>query len=82
MPASPELRNAAGYIRILKIFFIMEARHQSHADCHIRIGGKIKIFIDGGIRTGIDIVRVLALGADAVLIGRPYAIAAFGGGIE
>lgn len=46
------------------------------------VGGKIKIFIDGGIRTGIDIVRVLALGADAVLIGRPYAIAAFGGGVE
>lgn len=46
------------------------------------VGGKIKIFIDGGIRTGIDIVRVLALGADAVLIGRPYAIAAYGGGAE
>ncbi|MEA4847923.1 MAG: alpha-hydroxy-acid oxidizing protein [Clostridiaceae bacterium] len=46
------------------------------------VGGKIKIFIDGGIRTGIDIVKVLALGADAVLIGRPYAIAAYGGGAE
>ncbi|MDD3705897.1 MAG: alpha-hydroxy-acid oxidizing protein [Clostridiaceae bacterium] len=46
------------------------------------VGGKIKIFIDGGIRTGIDIVKVIALGADAVLIGRPYAIAAYGGGAE
>lgn len=46
------------------------------------VGGKIKIFIDGGIRTGIDIMKVLALGADAVLIGRPYAVAAYGGGAE
>lgn len=46
------------------------------------VGGKIKIFIDGGIRTGIDVLKVLALGADAVLIGRPYAVAAYGGGAE
>lgn len=43
---------------------------------------KGKIFVDGGIRTGGDIFKMLALGADAVLIGRPYAIAAFGGGAE
>jgi 4-hydroxymandelate oxidase len=29
-----------------------------------------------------DVFKALALGADAVLIGRPYAIVAFGGGIE
>lgn len=46
------------------------------------VKGKLKIFIDGGIRTGIDVVKVLALGADAVLIGRPYAVAAYGGGAE
>lgn len=46
------------------------------------VGGKIKIFIDGGIRTGIDVLKMLALGADAVLIGRPYAVAAYGGGAE
>lgn len=46
------------------------------------VKGKLKIFIDGGIRTGIDVVKVLALGADAVLIGRPYAVAAYGGGTE
>ena len=32
---------------------------------------KIKLFIDGGIRRGTDIIKALALGADAVLIGRP-----------
>jgi isopentenyl diphosphate isomerase/L-lactate dehydrogenase-like FMN-dependent dehydrogenase len=46
------------------------------------VGGQLKIFIDGGIRTGIDVLKVLALGADAVLIGRPYGVAAYGGGAE
>jgi 4-hydroxymandelate oxidase len=31
----------------------------------------VKIFVDGGIRSGADIFKALALGADAVLIGRP-----------
>ena len=46
------------------------------------VGGRMKIFIDGGIRTGVDVLKVLALGADAALIGRPYALAAIGGGTE
>lgn len=44
--------------------------------------GKTKIFIDGGFRSGLDIFKALALGADAVLIGRPYGIAVHGGGAE
>ena len=47
-----------------------------------KVGGKMKIFIDGGFRDGTDIFKALALGADAVLIGRTYAIAAHGGGKE
>ncbi|HZK56950.1 MAG TPA: alpha-hydroxy-acid oxidizing protein [Clostridia bacterium] len=46
------------------------------------VQGKMKIFIDGGFRTGIDVFKALALGADAVLIGRPYVVAAYGGGAE
>jgi 4-hydroxymandelate oxidase len=46
------------------------------------VKGKMKIFIDGGIRSGVDVVKVLALGADAVLIGRPFALAAYGGGAD
>jgi lactate 2-monooxygenase len=34
--------------------------------------GKLPILFDSGLRTGADIVKALALGADAVLIGRPY----------
>lgn len=46
------------------------------------VGDKIKIFVDGGIRSGADVFKAMALGADAVLIGRTYVIAAFGGGAE
>jgi 4-hydroxymandelate oxidase len=34
--------------------------------------GKIPVLVDGGIRRGTDVVTALALGARAVLIGRPY----------
>ncbi|RKD27544.1 FMN-dependent dehydrogenase, includes L-lactate dehydrogenase and type II isopentenyl diphosphate isomerase [Caminicella sporogenes DSM 14501] len=46
------------------------------------VKGKLKIFVDGGFRSGLDVFKAIALGADAVLIGRPYSIAAYGGGIE
>lgn len=37
------------------------------------VGGKAEVFMDGGVRRGTDVVKALALGARAVLIGRPYA---------
>jgi len=37
-----------------------------------RVAGRIDILIDGGIRRGTDVIKALALGARAVLIGRPY----------
>ncbi len=46
------------------------------------VGGRVKVLVDGGIREGIDILKMLALGADAVMIGRPVCIAAFGAGEE
>lgn len=46
------------------------------------IAGKIPVIVDGGIRSGTDVLKMLALGADAVLIGRPLVIAAYGGGAE
>jgi lactate 2-monooxygenase len=36
------------------------------------VGGRIPLLLDSGIRTGADIVKALALGANAVLIGRPF----------
>jgi L-lactate dehydrogenase (cytochrome) len=37
-----------------------------------RVNGRLEIIVDGGIRRGSDIVKALALGADACAIGRPY----------
>lgn len=47
-----------------------------------RVKGKILIFADGGVRTGYDVVKMLALGADGVLMGRDVMRAAIGGGAE
>jgi isopentenyl diphosphate isomerase/L-lactate dehydrogenase-like FMN-dependent dehydrogenase/biotin carboxylase len=42
------------------------------------VKGHIRILIDGGFRTGVDILKALALGAEYILIGRPITIAAVG----
>lgn len=47
-----------------------------------RVKGEVFVFADGGIRTGIDVLKMLALGANAVLIGRPALWGAFGGGSD
>ena len=46
------------------------------------VGGRVKILVDGGIRTGVDVFKALALGADGVLICRPFVTAVYGGGAE
>lgn len=46
------------------------------------VNKRIKVFVDGGIRTGVDVLKMLALGADACLIGRPFVTASFGGETE
>lgn len=51
-------------------------------ECRAAVGDRIKIFVDGGIRTGGDVYKCIALGADAVLIGRPVCHAAIGGSAE
>jgi isopentenyl diphosphate isomerase/L-lactate dehydrogenase-like FMN-dependent dehydrogenase len=44
------------------------------------VGGKVPVFVDGGVRRGTDVFKALALGAAGVGIGRPYVwgLAAFG----
>lgn len=46
------------------------------------VNGKLEVLVDGGFREGVDILKALALGAKAVCIGRPIAIAAVGMGAE
>ncbi|HZB47817.1 MAG TPA: alpha-hydroxy-acid oxidizing protein, partial [Mycobacteriales bacterium] len=36
------------------------------------VHGRVPVLLDSGVRTGADIVKALALGAAAVLVGRPY----------
>lgn len=43
------------------------------------IGHDIKIFVDGGIRSGTDVFKALAMGADGVIIARPFVTALYGG---
>lgn len=44
--------------------------------------GRVRVLVDGGIRTGIDVFKALAMGADGVLIARPFVTAVYGGAEE
>lgn len=46
------------------------------------VGGELTILVDGGIRSGADVFRALALGADAALICRPFVTALYGAAAE
>lgn len=46
------------------------------------VKGQLPVLVDGGIRTGYDVFKALALGADAVLIGRPFVTTVYGAGAE
>lgn len=46
------------------------------------VDGKLTVLVDGGVRSGVDVVKLIGLGADGVLIGRPFVTASFGGGRE
>ncbi len=44
------------------------------------VGEDLEVLVDGGVRSGLDVFRAIALGARAVLMCRPFVVAAFGGG--
>ncbi len=44
------------------------------------VGKYLKVFADGSVRSGEDVFKLLALGADGVGIGRPYVVSVYGGG--
>lgn len=46
------------------------------------VAGRVPILVDGGIRRGTDVAKAIALGANAVLIGRPYLYGLAVGGTE
>lgn len=43
------------------------------------VGDSMKVFVDGGLRSGVDVFKALALGADGVLICRTFVTALYGG---
>lgn len=46
------------------------------------VGDEMVILVDGGIRSGLDVFKALALGADAVIMARPFVTAVYGGQFE
>ncbi len=46
------------------------------------VGKDVMVLVDGGIRTGMDVFKALALGAKGVLIARPFVNMVYGGGVE
>ena len=44
------------------------------------VGDRVDVLADGGVRTGLDVVKMLSLGAKAVMVGRAWAWAVAGGG--
>lgn len=46
------------------------------------VRGSTVILADGGVRFGVDVLKLLALGADAVLVGRPLVVGVCGAGVE
>ena len=57
---------------------------RSSADClpaiAAAVGERLTVLADGGVRSGLDVVRMLALGAKGVMLGRAWAFALAGGG--
>ena len=62
-----------------RILFFQYFFHYLRKNCQ-SVGGKVPILIDGGFRRGSDVLKALALGARAVLLGRPplWGLAAYG----
>jgi lactate 2-monooxygenase len=50
------------------------------AEVRAAVGDDRTVLVDGGVRTGADVLKAMALGADAVLVGRPYAYGLAAGG--
>ena len=73
-----ELREIIEYI---KVPFILKGAQVLPAIADA-VKGQMTILVDGGIRTGVDVLKALALGADGVLLARPYVTAVYGGGAE
>ena len=56
------------------------ATAEALTDIVTAVGDRVEVLVDGGVRSGLDVFRALALGARACLVCRPFVVSAFGGG--
>ena len=69
--------------QITEDVFLRNARQRQRCCRKSRtVAGRAKVLVDGGIRSGADIFKAIALGADGVLIARPFVTAVYGGGTK
>jgi 4-hydroxymandelate oxidase len=54
---------------------ILKAGIEILPDIVEKVAGRVPLLVDGGIRRGTDVMKALGMGANAVLIGRPYVYA-------
>ena len=84
-PDQAELAVAAGADGIVvsnhggRVLDMMPGTADVLPDIADAVRGRLAILVDGGVRSGVDILKMLALGADGVLIGRPFMTAAISG---
>ena len=76
---SPEWRNIAEKIRERIVQSGMKASAEVLPEIVEAVDGALTVLVDGGVRSGTDVLKMLALGAEAVLIGRPLTVGAVGG---
>ena len=74
------LDNAALLVRGGRVLDGTPATAEVLPDIVSAVGDEVEVLVDGGIRSGLDVFRAIALGARACLVCRPFVVAAFGGG--
>jgi 4-hydroxymandelate oxidase len=62
-----------------RVFDFTPGTSEVLAEIAEHVKDKITILVDGGVRSGGDVLKLLALGANGVMVGRPFSIAAVGG---
>lgn len=77
LPPAAQKRNAGALLDLVSLDDFERAARKRMA---FMVASRVPMLVDGGIRRGTDVLKALALGAKAVLIGRPYIFGLAAGG--